>query len=283
MPVLEVGGTHVTAALVDPADWSVGQSTRYHLDADAAADAVLDRIWRAGNALRAPAGTTWGVAMPDPFDYELGVGKFEGVAKFGSLRDVDVGAALGQRLRGEMAFLNDADAFLLGEWAAGAAAGVGRCAAITLGTGIGSAWLVDGEVVDPGEPPGGRIHRMTVGGAPLEDVVSRRAIRRAYAAATADESADVHEIVAAARAGSAPARRVLDTAISELGAVVARCVAAFGADVLVIGGSISASWDVLGPAFVDGAGATALPRVVVSADPDRAPLIGAAVHAMRRA
>src|SRR5205085_11995043 len=32
----------------------------------------------------------------------------------------------------------------------------------------GSAWVVDGAVVDPGVPPGGRLHRMTIGGLPLE-------------------------------------------------------------------------------------------------------------------
>lgn len=281
IPVLEVGGTHVSAALVDPTDWQVTQTTRYHVDADAPADALLDRFWRAGNALRAPAGAVWGVAMPDPFDYERGIGQFEGVGKFTGLRGVDVADALGRRLRGRLAFLNDADAFLLGEWAAGAAHGARRCAGITLGTGIGSAWLVNGVVVDPGTPPGGRIHRMALGGRPLEDVVSRRAIRRAYAEAGGDPAADVRDIAEAARAGSGIARRVLDTAMTALGRVVGRCTAGFRADVLVIGGSMSASWDLFEPAFRAGALGNGLPHVRLAADSDRAPLIGAALHALR--
>src|SRR3954466_5529940 len=142
VPVLEIGGTHVTAAAVDPSDWRGGGtppragapsdgrvegSPRYSLDADAAADALIQRFFRAGNALRAPAGATWGIAMPDPFDYARGIGLFEGVGKFTALRGVDVGDALRSRLRGEFAFVNDADAFLLGEWAASAAVGAGRC------------------------------------------------------------------------------------------------------------------------------------------------------------
>jgi glucokinase len=281
VPVLEVGGTHVTAALVDPTGWQVLQSTRYHLDADASGDALLDRFWRAGNSMRALTGSMWGIAMPDPFDYERGIGEFEGVGKFTGLRGLDVGAALRTRLRGEVAFLNDADAFLLGEWADGAASGAQRCAGITLGTGIGSAWLVDGEIVDPGTPPGGRIHRMTIDGRPLEDVVSRRAIRRAYVVAGGDEGADVREISAAARAGSATAQRVLTDAMAALGRVVGGCLAGFAADVLVIGGSISASWDVLESAFREGAG-DVRPRIAVAADSERAPLIGAALHAVRQ-
>lgn len=281
IPVLEIGGTHVSAASVDPANWRVEQTTRFSLDADAAADALLDRMGRAGNALRAPAGATWGVAMPDPFDYARGIGQFEGVGKFTALRGVDVGDGLRRWLHGRFAFLNDADAFLLGEWAAGAAQGARRCAGITLGTGVGSAWLVDGQIADPGMPPGGRIHRMTIGAQPLEDVVSRRAIRRAYTQAGGDPDADVREIADAARGGSPIARRVLDDAMSALGRVVGRCCAGFRAELLVVGGSMSASWDLLEPAFRAGALGDALPRVVLAKDPDAAPLVGAALHAVR--
>lgn len=281
VPVLEIGGTHVTAALVDPNDWLIQQSTRYSLDPGAPRDVLLDRFWRAGNALRAPVGAVWGVAMPDPFDYERGVGQFEGVGKFTGLRGVDVGDALSRRLHGRMRFLNDADAFLLGEWVAGTARGSRRSAGITLGTGIGSAWLVDGRVVDPGTPPGGRLHRMSIGGHPLEEVASRRAIRRAYAAAGGDAQADVYEITEAARMGWAPARRVLDTAMTQLGAVVGRCVAGFRADILVIGGSMSASWDLFERPFRAGALGNGLPTIRLATHPEHAPLLGAAAHVVR--
>jgi glucokinase len=281
VPVLEIGGTHVSAALVDPATWRLTTTTRFSLDADASAAALLERFARAAGSLSAPAEAVWGVAMPDPFDYQRGIGLFEGVGKFTALCGVDVGEALRARLRGAVAFLNDADAFLLGEWAAGAAVGAKRCVGITLGTGVGSAWLVDGAIVDPGVPPGGRIHRMDIAGAPLEDVVSRRAIRRAFAAAGGDPTADVREIAEQARAGSPMARRVLDAAMTALGRVIGRCAAGFRADVLVIGGSMSASWDVFEPAFRAGALGNGLPRVEIAAESDAAPLIGAAVHAVR--
>lgn len=281
VPVLEVGGTHVSAALIDPADWRVDTTTRLPLDADGPATAILDRFGEAAGALTVSASNTWGVAMPDPFDYQRGIGQFEGVGKFSTLRGVDVGAALRDRLGAAVTFVNDADAFALGEWAAGAAVGVRRCVGITLGTGIGSGWLVDGAVVDPGEPPGGRLHRMHVAGAPLEDVVSRRAIRAAYVAAGGDVAADVRQIAHAARAGETRAHDVLAPAFAALGDVIGRCAANFRADLLVIGGSMSASWDVLEQPFRAGAAAYALPPIVISADSERAPLVGAAVHATR--
>jgi glucokinase len=282
IPVLEIGGTHVSAALVDPADWQVTSSTRLTLDADASLDALLARFAAAAAAVRAPARSGWGVAIPDPFDYERGIGQFEGVGKFAALRGVDVGAALRSRLdASRLAFVNDADAFVLGEWVAGAAAGVHRCAGLTLGTGIGTGWLVGGEIVDPGWPPGGRLHRVTLGGRPLEDTVSRRAIRRGYAVAGGGTDVDVRQICELARAGEPRARRVLDEAFVPLGRVMGECLSGFRADVLVVGGSMAASWDVLAPAFRAGAQGAGLPEIRLAARGDDAGLLGAALHARR--
>lgn len=281
IPVVEVGGTHVSAAVVDPVSWQVVQTHRADLDADGTADELIDAFAAAASTIGAAEASVWGVAMPDPFDYPRGVALFEGVGKFSALRGVHVGAELRRRLGGDVAFLNDADAFVLGEWAAGVAAGVDRCAGLTLGTGIGSGWLAAGQVVDPGDPPGGRIHRVTVDGRPLEDLVSRRALRRAFAASGGDPAADVREITALVRAGDERARRVVDTAYGVLGAIVGARVRVFGADVLVVGGSIAGSWDVLEPPFAAGAGAGGLPQIRVVADSDRSALIGAAVHASR--
>lgn len=282
IPVLEVGGTHVSAALVDPEGWYVQSSARLGLDAQASAADLVESFLQAAASLGIGTGRTWGVAMPDPFDYERGIGQFQGVGKFAALRGVDLGAALRDGVRGGVEFVNDADAFTLGEWAAGAAQGVRRCVGLTLGTGVGSGWLVDGHVVDPVLPPGGRLHRLDIAGVPLEDVVSRRAIRRAFADAGGDRDLDVQDIAAQARVGPGAARRVLEDAMLALGQVVGGCVRGFRADVLVVGGSMSASWDLLAPAFRSGARGDALPPIRICADSAHSPLIGAAVHALRR-
>ena len=232
IPVLEIGGTHVTGALVDPVGWTVSSTRRFALDADGSADDLIAAFVGAARIVGAPGDARWGVAVPDPFDYPNGVALFDAaVAKFGSLHGVDVRERLQAELPGEFVFLNDADAFVLGEWTAGVGVGARRCAGITLGTGVGSGWLVDGRPVDPGVPPGGRIHHMQVDGRPLEDVVSRRAIRRAYASAGGDPAADVREVADAARDDDPVARRVLDSAFEALGRVVGECVAGFAADV----------------------------------------------------
>jgi predicted NBD/HSP70 family sugar kinase len=289
VPVLEVGGTHVSAALIDTGEWAIvpGTLTRHSLDSELSAQALLSAFVRAASTLATPPGAYWGVAMPGPFDYARGIALFEDVGKFDSLRGVDVGAALCRGITpspASVSFLNDAEAFLLGEWLHGAATGYRRCAAVTLGTGVGSAFLADGEIVGSGPdvPPHGRAHRLYIDGRPLEDFVSRRAIRAAYREATHDRSADVHDIADRARGGDPAAYAVIDAAMRRLGTALAPWLARFGAEVVVIGGSMSASWDLFGPPFTAQL-RTHVDVVVVAQDREHAPLLGAARHALTSA
>jgi glucokinase len=279
VPVIEVGGTHVVAALVNPADWALNATLRRDLDADAPAADILDVFVDAGRALAISSPAVWGVAMPDPFDYGRGVATFRDVGKFDALYGVDVGAALRERLPGppaEVRFVNDADAFILGEWLAGAAAGFGRCVGITLGSGIGSGWVVDGTIRhdQPGVPPDGRARHFVVDGRLLEDCVSRRAVRRAYAAAGGDD-ADVLEITQRCRAGEATAEAVLRRCFTDLGRGFREPLREFRTEVIVVGGSMAGSWDLFDPWFRDGLDWPDAPPVRLAALADAA-LVGAA-------
>lgn len=280
VPVLDIGGTHATGALVDTGAWRVmGTGHRVTVDSQARADEILDRFAAAADGLATEPGALWAVAMPDPFDYPEGIGRFHGVGKFEALDGVDVRRGLCDRFPGsprDVVFCNDADAFTVGEWAAGAGAGFTRVVGLTLGTGVGSGWVADGRVADPGVPSGGRAHRLDVGGVPLEDRMSRRAIRRAYAATTHDGAADVREIAARARDGERAALATLADALQALGRALAGPIRDFGAEVVVVGGSMSQSWDLFEPWFREGADEVGVPLIKVAADPDAAPLIGAA-------
>jgi glucokinase len=281
---LEVGGTHVTAALVDPAAGSVlpGSLHRRTLDAQGgAAEIVRDMAavatTAASSLTQSPAALMWGVALPGPFDYERGVGDFDGVGKFQALRGLDVAALLcdaGLGRPGRLRFVNDTLAFALGEWATGAAQGYDRVVAVTLGTGVGSAFLVGGSPVTcgTGVPPGGQLHRLQIDGQPLESTVSRAAIRTCYARLAGaprgggvehsaerspatdamSTSLDVEQIANLAAQGDRSAGAAMRQPLRSLGAVLAPWVTAFGADVLVVGGSIARSWSVVAPALTEG-------------------------------
>jgi glucokinase len=283
--VLEVGGTHVSAALVHTPDWSVVFSTRQRLDSQGSTEHILDAFVAAGSALPVHEPSVWGIATPEPFDYANGIATFRDVGKFDALYGVDVGAALRTRLPGPpsaTAFLNDADAFILGEWTNGAASGFDRCVGITLGTGLGSGWLVDGHITATaaGVPEQGRARHLLVNGAGLEETMSRRAVRRAYTAAGGDPEADVLEITERARAGDRTAVAVLRHAVHGLGTAMGPAMRTFGAQVIVVGGSMSASWDLYEPWFREGMAWPDHPPIRLAADAEHAAMFGAASFAL---
>jgi glucokinase len=288
VPVLEVGGTHVSAALVRTTDWTVAYSTRHRLNSHGTAAQILDAFRAAACTVPVTGPAVWGIAMPDPFDYPNGIATFRDVGKFDDLYGVDVGAHLRATLPGPPAateFVNDADAFILGEWTAGAARGFGHCVGITLGTGLGSGWLVDGHITDsaPGIPPLGRARTLIVNGAGLEETMSRRALRRAYAQRTGDASADVLDISNRARGGEPAAIDTLSFGLRGLGMAMGPAMREFGTDVIVVGGSMAGSWDLFEPWFRDGLDWPDAPPIHLAADTDAAAVIGAARDAVDRA
>lgn len=292
VPALEVGGTHVTAALVrlaaDGGPVVLGAS-RHELAPAEPAELILNRIAACASAVAVPVGATWGVAMPGPFDYARGVGLFKDVGKFDALNGVDLNLRLRDLLPSRprnLVFLNDAEAFLRGEWMAGAAHGHERAIGITLGTGIGSAFLARGRAVRAGPqvPPEGSVHLLTVRGRPLEDIVSSRAIASCYTAATGSAGIDVRTIADRARGGELAAREVLQSAFRTLGQALARWVARFDPSVVVVGGAIARSWDLVAEPLAAGMRSPAPsgpgPAVVPAAHPEEAALIGAAWQAL---
>ncbi|MDX6209392.1 MAG: hypothetical protein QOE24_1783 [Frankiales bacterium] len=285
-PVLEVGGSHVTGALIDlQSPDPVGKTVRLPLDSSADAASILATLLEAGRLLGAGPGAHWAVAFPGPFDYACGVGQFTGVGKFDALHGADVRQALADGLGSRpdtFHFLNDADAFGLGVWVE--TGQTGRLVCLTLGTGIGSAFVADGVTVRDGDsvPPDAEMHFTLWQGRPLEETVSHRAILRAYAAASGMTVPGVREVVERSREGDALAAEALRSAFTALGAAVAPWLDRFEATDLVFGGSMAAAWDVLEPAVTAGlrsALQAPMPRLSVAPDAERAALIGAAFSA----
>lgn len=289
--VMDIGGTHVTAASVDLEARSIpaGHSFRAPLNGGGSADEILGSL--AACAARLPARTArrWAIAIPGPFDYERGIARFEGVGKFDALRGLDLRAALMPLLPGavDVSFHNDAHAFVSGEYWAGAARGHRSVAGITLGTGVGSCFLREGRILrqGPGIPPDGRVDLLQYAGMPLEETVSRRAIRQAYAQATGTTGTaptlDVREIAQRARQGDAAAARIFTETFHALGTVLGPLLAAFEPSILVVGGSVAASWDLIAEPLRAGLADAGPHRTTGTAlEPARhlsdAPLLGAA-------
>ncbi|GAA1581256.1 ROK family protein [Kribbella hippodromi] len=274
--VLEVGGSHATAAVVTPGTWQVTEVDRAELESQAAAGQVVEQL--ADAARKLPLANGLAIALPGPFDFATGVAWYRGQGKFDQLYGFNLGAALRTELGIErVLFMNDAEAFAVGEWTAGQVRGIERCVGVTIGTGIGTAFLATGRVVREGStvPPGGELYKTAYAGKPLEDSISARAILRRYAERTGAEAPGVKEIADQTRAGDTAAREVLLAAFTDLSAALQPWIDRFGVTQTVLGGSISGAFDLVTEALTFPATATA--------DTERSALRGVAAHYLRTA
>jgi glucokinase len=241
---------------------------------------LLRDISRAAISIARPEVGRFGVAVPGPFDYAAGVSQIE--HKLRALYGVDLRSSLCEVLQIRDAtavrFLNDADAFVLGEWWAGAARSHARTAGITLGTGLGAAFLAEGAIVRTwaGIPAGGALWEQSFRGAPVEQTISSGAVAASYPrGAVACE-----EIAARANAGEPSARRVFEQLGDALAEFLTPWLRSFEPTCLVVGGSIAHSWDLFAPALRSGLETIASIRSVVVAEQlVDAPLLGAAWYA----
>jgi glucokinase len=276
---IDLGGTHVSAGRIDVASGDVLTFLRVPLAPNAQRGELLMRI--TGAAADVADGTLEriGVAVPGPFDYDNGVCLL--THKLEPLHGVNLRRELADALKmhaASIAFVNDAEAFLLGEAWVGAARGHRRAVAVTLGTGLGSAFLEDGKIVHTGSrvPFEGSLHLVPYRGRPAEETVSRAALLASYG----DPLLDVHDVAIRARKGDARARQVFEELAWALGEMTAPWLDSFDASCLVVGGSISHAWDLLEHGLHAALGTLdGLEKIAPAAHVDEAALLGAARHA----
>lgn len=149
---VDIGGSHITAALVDLEVRSVlpAFSARKHINAQDDATSILDD-WCAtiGQVFEAQPSLLKrvGIAMPGPFDYEKGISFIKDQNKYESLYGLNVKEMMAERLgisTDHIRIMNDAGCFLQGEVVGGAARGFKTAIGITLGTGLGTATFHQG-------------------------------------------------------------------------------------------------------------------------------------------
>ncbi|RYY62594.1 MAG: ROK family protein [Chitinophagaceae bacterium] len=152
----DIGGSHITASLVDIHKRTLLSRQPRRKEVDSAADAetvigewagVMQDCFEGVAASRKRIG----IAMPGPVDYEEGVCYIRDQHKYEQLYGLNVKNLLAEAMgihRDQIQLINDAAGFLAGEVFSGAAYGYHTVLGLTLGTGLGSALYKDGRVVD---------------------------------------------------------------------------------------------------------------------------------------
>jgi glucokinase len=274
--VFDVGGSHIAGALCQPETLALSARKSVSMDCHGPATAFYNAVETLIRDINPPQLDGLSFAFPGPFDYESGVSRLE--HKFEALNNTNLRDALSSRVSLppiRVQFVNDADAFLLGELSQ-LSATTGNAVGITLGTGVGSAFAVSGAIVRSGfgVPNGGEIWNIPWNGGIVEDVISTRAIQAAYEKRTG-RKLSVREI-----AESSPENQDSVAVFQQFGATVGDVIASitreFHPDTIIFGGAISRSASLFLPQAAAKIGGTV--QLKDSKLFEDAALYGAAVH-----
>lgn len=188
-----------------------------------------------------------GFGFPSPFDYDAGVCLIKGVQKYERIYGVNVREALRERLnRPDMHinFRNDAEAAIIAETRYGAAKQYRRVIGLTLGTGLGSAFVVNNVRIKQGAhvpaPDGMLFHEIYRGQQADEWFSTRGVLARIEARALPYES--VAAACNAADEGSEAAQALFAEWGDDLGTFIAPYMRNFNAEALLIVGGIAGAF-----------------------------------------
>ena len=236
----DIGGTHITAAVVDLEKKMIIEDTRTRLTVDSLGTATeILKTWakalmQAYEKFGAPAQQV-ALAMPGPFDYENGISLIKDLHKYEAIYGLNIKLYLSEELRIDatnILFRNDAEAFLQGEVVAGAGTGPRKVLGLTLGTGFGSALSIDGIVKD-----------LNLGGGPYKDSIaddyfSTRWFLRRYHETTGLSTTGVSSLISMSK-HSAVVRNIFDEFTFNLSLFLRDIIQTKRPDVIVIGGNIA--------------------------------------------
>jgi glucokinase len=275
---IDIGGSHITAALVDLGTRSIieGSWNRTRIDSHGEAAAIITS-WAAVIRevfTKAPAGVKHiGIGMPGPFDYEKGISLMNGQHKYDALYQLNVKELLAAELGiqpEQIRFINDAGCFLQGEVFSGAGQHYQKVIGLTLGTGLGSAIYQDGVSKDAGRWCSPFKDGMA------EDYLSTRWFVKRHQEVSGETVPDVKALVA---------RIAVDDSIQELfnefainlATLLTSFVQAEHPEAVVIGGNIANAADLFFPLLISTLQQQQINIPVVTASlGEAAALIGAA-------
>ncbi|MFD5214654.1 ROK family protein [Microbacterium sp. NPDC058345] len=256
---IDIGGTKISALIVDdgggvlargsiPAPVRSGGAAM----ADAAASLVHELASSAGAEIRAA-----GVGAAGVIDHETGTIRAAS-ATFVGWTGFPLSRELAESLGVPVGIENDVNAFLLGE---AAAAGIrDDVLGVMLGTGVGGAVIIDGELRrgphgaagEIGHTPGYSDIVCTCGQTGhLETLASGTSIGRRYAERSGEHVGGAREIAERARQGDADAAAVFRRAGHALGLACASAATLLDLPLAIVGGGVAEAWDLLVPGIDD--------------------------------
>jgi len=271
---VDLGGTNLRIAAVDDTGCllqSLSTATEVALGRDFVIDAMADAI---RNLARQFASThkLAGIGVGIPGIIDLASGTLHSAANLPGWDNYPVRADLESRLGVPVLLENDANCAALGEKWVGAGSDVHDLCMITLGTGVGGGFIIDGKPWHGLIGMAGEVGHMTVfpegvacgcgNYGCLEQYASATAIRRMAIEAMksgrspglarsleADPAFSSHDVFQCAVNGDVAALNIFATAGRALGIALGNLINALNFPLYVVGGGMSRAWDMFSPAL----------------------------------
>lgn len=254
---IDIGGTSTKIGLVDSGKVVASKRipTTGHADEFAFADALAEAA-RQLTTDNGQLATAIGIGAPNANQL---TGIIEMAPNLPWKNDIPLAQMVQERTGIRSVLGNDANAAALGEWRYGAGQGLNDLLLVTLGTGVGSGFIVNGQLVLGNAGNAGELGHMTIvidgrdctcgRKGCLEAYMSIRGLRRTYMELDGDpevlKDEGVHCIAKAAEAGDTAALQTFRHAARWLGVGLANAVAVTGPARVVLFGGIARSGDLL--------------------------------------
>jgi glucokinase len=276
----DIGGGHITAGLVQPDPFSPVRLIRSSISSCREEASFVERCTTMKEALLSSSQVeAISLAFPGPFNYSSGVSLMK--HKLSYLHGLPLRSRLAVSLRcspSSILFCNDAEAFLRGEMAQSFDP-LGRSVAVTLGTGVGSAFAENGRIRTKGEgiPKDGEIWNLPWNGAILEDAISGARILEQFRAKSGSRSEEIAEVALAAQYGNVEAISTFADYGHRLGTALGTVFKTFSPSKIFLGGGITKSAKFFLPFLFE---SLDLPQtdLIVSSNSERSAVLGASLY-----
>jgi predicted NBD/HSP70 family sugar kinase/mannose-6-phosphate isomerase class I len=283
---VDIGGTHISAAIVDIAKKSIVSNTKVYKAIDSHEEALkildgwvdcMEQILTKFNEFPIKG---VGISMPGPANYEMGISEMFDCNKYENLFGVDLRNYLWRKMEkwlshpNDIIFINDADSFLLGEsWVENLSQK--NVVAITLGTGIGSGFLSKGKIVRNAKnlPSNGDVFNLPFKNKRAEDWFSSQWLLHAYEKTIGKRAKNVKEIADQA-ISSREIQTIFDAFGKNLGSFLSPILSNFKAETLILGGNITKGYSLYKSAF-ESCFTDNLPYIHFAKDTEDSAILGA--------
>jgi predicted NBD/HSP70 family sugar kinase/mannose-6-phosphate isomerase class I len=288
---IDIGGSHLSGALIDAVTKSI-ETTSYkkeEINSNGSSQEFIEclgtligKIINSDEKFTIESIAGVGISMPGPFNYELGISEINGVKKYDSLFGLNLKQEIKKIIKGTpIFFLNDAVSFAMGEYNVGAATNSSRSLVLTLGTGFGSTFLIDGVMQSEelnGVPANGYLYNVPFEDSIADDYFSTRWFTNKWKIINKGNAFNVEDIALLADKKDSDALHLFGEFADNFTKFISPWLISFKPDTIVLGGGIAKASHLFIEKLASNFKTQYNTEIKISCLGDKAAIIGAAVY-----